>query len=406
MSRFHHGWAVAAVLFMTYALTIGITQYSFGVFVTDLEADLGWKRAGINGALTLFAVGGLLAPLVGRFIDRYGTRSVMMASFALLAVSHLARPWITELWQFYALSFVQFAAIPGTIMLPAGKLLAIWFPTARGRAMGFTSMGANVGGATFSALSAVLIGNIGWQGAYATYGFVFLAAIPIVWLVVREDGHPLAEGAPPPPRAEGLTTREAMRTRAFYVVVISLTLAQLQYLSVLTQIVPHLENVGFSRGTAATAVGAMAIFGAMGKVSFGWLTERAPSRYVVMLSLGMQVVGLAILVSAGSSDAMWTFVPVFGLGFGAMGALMTLFVQETFGIREFATIFGVVNFCTMGTAIVGPPLVGASFEATGGYELAFTVIAGLFVLAAAIVFFAVPPKPTAAVMQAAELEAS
>lgn len=391
MTRLHHGWLVAAVLFMTFALTIGITQYSFGVFVTELESDLGWNRAGINGALTLFAVGGLLAPVVGRLIDRHGSRPVMMASFALLAVSHLARPWVTELWQFYALSFVQFAAIPGTIMLPAGKLLAIWFPTARGRAMGFTSMGANVGGATFSALTALLIGRIGWEGTYATYGVVFLVAIPIVALVIREDGRPAVEGAPPPPTVVGLTTREAMRTRAFYLIVISLTLAQLQYLSVLTQIVPHLENVGFSRGTAATALGGMAIFGAMGKISFGWLTERVPSRFVVMLSLGMQVVGLAILVRAGSSGAMWTFVPVFGLGFGAMGALMTLFVQETFGIRAFATIFGLVNFFTQGASIVGPPLVGASFEATGGYELAFTTIAVLFVVAAAFVFFAAPP---------------
>jgi len=388
----HHGWLVAAVLFMTFALTIGITQYSFGVFVTELEADFGWNRAGINGTLTLFAVGGLLAPLVGRLIDRHGVRPVMMASFGLLAVSHLARPFVTDLWQFYALSFVQFAAVPGTIMLPAGKLLAIWFPAARGRAMGFSSMGANIGGATFSGLSAFLIGRIGWEGTYAVYGVIFLVAIPIVALVIREDGRRVAAGDPPPPAAEGLPTRAALRTRAFYILVISLTLAQLTYLSVLTQIVPHLENIGFSRGTAAAGLGAMALFGAIGKVSFGWLTEHVPSRFVVMLSLSLQAAGLAILISAGDSRFLWSFVPVFGLGFGALGALMTLFVQETFGVREFATIFGLVNFFTQGASIVGPPLVGASFEATGGYELAFTVVAVLFVVAAAIVFFAAPPR--------------
>ena len=406
MRRLHHGWLVAAVLFMTFALTIGITQYSFGVFVTELESDLGWNRTGVNGALTLFAVGGLIAPFVGRLIDRHGARPVMMASFALLAVSHLARPWVTELWQFYALSFIQFAAIPGTIMLPAGKLLAIWFPTARGRAMGFTSMGANVGGATFSALSAVLIGQIGWQGTYAVYGFVFLAAIPIVALVIREDGAPVAAGAAPLPVVEGLTTRAALRTRAFYILVVSLTLAQLTYLSVLTQLVPHLENVGFSRGTAALGIGMMALFGAVGKVSFGWLTEHVPSRFVVMLSLGMQAAGLAILVSAGSGNLVWSFVPVFGLGFGALGALMTLFVQETFGVREFATIFGLVNFFTQGASIVAPPLVGASFEATGGYELAFSVVAVLFLVAAAIVYFAAPPPRERPEAAPADLEAS
>jgi MFS family permease len=397
--QLHHGWLIAAVIFMTFALTIGITQYSFGVFVTELEADLGWNRAQLNGTLTLFAVGGLLAPFVGRLIDRHGARPVMIASFALLAASNLGRPFVNELWQFYALSLIQFMAIPGTIMLPAGKLISIWFPDARGRAMGFASMGANVGGATFSALSAALIVSIGWRATYAVFGGLFLLAIPVIALVVREDGRP-RPGATGPPVEAGLTTGAALRTRAFYVLVLSLTLAQLTYLSVLTQIVPHLENVGFDRGTAATGVAAMAIFGAIGKVSFGWLTEHVPSRFVLMLSLGMQATGLAILIVAGDGGLVWAFVPIFGLGFGALGALMTLLVQETFGVREFATIFGLVNFFTQGASIVGPPLVGASFEATGSYSTAFTVIATLFVFAALIAVLAPPPRQPVAIPEA------
>jgi MFS family permease len=398
VTRFHHGWLIAAVIFMTFALTIGITHYAFGVFITELEADLGWNRAQLNGTLTLFAVGGLLAPLVGRLIDRHGVRPVMIVSFALLAISNFGRPFVNELWQFYALSLLQFIAIPGTIMLPAGKLIGIWFPNARGRAMGFASMGANVGGATFSALTAVLIGSIGWLCAYAVYGGLFVLAIPVVALVVREDGRePRSTGDGVIPTVDdGMTTRQALRSRAFYVLVISLTLAQLTYLSVLTQIVPHLENVGFDRGTAAAGVGAMAIFGAVGKASFGWLTEHVPSRFVVILSLGMQAAGLAILIAAGDSRVVWSFVPIFGLGFGALGALMTLLVQETFGVREFATIFGLVNFFTQGASIVGPPLVGASFEATGSYSTAFTVVAILFVVGAVALLFAKPPRAHAA----------
>lgn len=392
MTRFHHGWLIAAVIFMTFALTIGITQYSFGVFVTELEGDLGWNRAQLNGTLTLFAVGGLLAPFVGRLIDRHGARPVMIASFALLAASNLGRPFVNELWQFYALSLLQFMAIPGTIMLPAGKLISIWFPHARGRAMGFASMGANVGGATFSALSAALIASIGWRATYAVYGGLFLLAIPVIALVIREDGRESRSAATAALAEVGMTTRQALRSRAFYVIVLSLTLAQLTYLSVLTQIVPHLENVGFDRGTAATGVAAMAIFGAVGKVSFGWLTEHVPGRFVMMLSLGMQAVGLGILTAAGDSMIIWSFIPIFGLGFGALGALMTLLVQETFGVREFATIFGLVNFFTQGASIVGPPLVGASFEATGSYSSAFAVIATLFIVGAVILFFATPPR--------------
>ena len=215
-------------------------------------------------------------------------------------------------------------------------------------------------------------------------------------LVIREappqvPGARFGAGHLPHALLRGLTGQQALRTRAFYLVVVGLFLAQLTYLSVLTQVVPHLESVGVGRGEAAAALSLLALFGAAGKVSFGWLTERVPSRYVVVLSLAFQVAGIAILVAAGSSRAFWAFAPIFGLGFGALGALMPLLVQDTFGLRAFGMIFGLVNLFTLGAHLVGPPLVGASFDATGSYVPAFVTVAALFVLGAAVIWRARPP---------------
>ncbi len=389
------------MLFLGFVLTVGVTQYAFGVFVTELEADLGWSRAAINGSLSTFAIAGLVAPLVGWSVDRWGSRPVMVASLLALGASQLLRPWMTDVWQLYALSLLQFAGLPGLVMIPVGKLVGAWFEGARGRAMGLTAMGANVGGVFFSSLSAALIAGIGWRASYALFGALFLALAPVVVLVIRDaperaagqdaSGDSNARRPTPPPLLRGLTTAEALRTRAFYLVVVGLFFAQLTYLSVLTQIVPHLEDVGVSRGEAAAALSLLALFGAMGKVSFGWLTEKVPARYVVVLSLACQVAGIAILVSAGSSRVFWAFAPIFGLGFGALGALMPLLVQDTFGLRAFGAIFGLVNFFTLGAALVGPPLVGASFDATGSYAPAFVTVAALFVLGAAVLWYARPP---------------
>jgi MFS family permease len=303
---------------------------------------------------------------------------------------------MTEVWQLYALSALQFAGLPGLVMIPVGKLVGAWFAEARGRAMGLTTMGANVGGVVFAPLSAVLISGIGWRASYVLFGVLFLALVPLVALVIRDAPPERPDATRSGPRVaraplRGLTTAEALHTRAFYLVVVGLFFAQLTYLSVLTQIVPHLEDVGISRGEAAAALSLLAFFGAVGKVSFGWLTEKVPARYVVVLSLACQIVGIAILVAAGSSRAFWAFAPIFGLGFGALGALMPLLVQDTFGLRAFGTIFGLVNLFTIGAALVGPPLVGASFDASGSYAPAFVTVAVLFVLAAAIIARARPP---------------
>lgn len=260
--------------------------------------------------------------------------------------------------------------------------------------MGLTSMGANLGGIIFSAVTATLIASVGWEGAYVVYGALFAALIPVVFLVVRERAVPVrddnVEATPPPAAFLGVTLRQALRSRMFYIVVIALLFAQVTYQSVLPQLVPHLENVGISKGRAAAAISAFAFFGMGGKVFFGWFCERYPARYALVTSLTCQVAGITILLTAGDAVWVWAFVPVFGLGFGALGVIMPLLVQETFGLTAFGTIFGAISFLTLGQALIGPPLVGMSFDATGSYQLAFTVIAGLFVLSAITVSFVRP----------------
>lgn len=392
--RIHQGMVIAFVVFLSFTLTVGITQYSFGVFVTDLEDDLGWSRAEITAAVSFFALVGIFSLPAGWLLDRYGARPVMAASLTALAVSYLLRPWMTEVWQFYALNAVQFAAMPGAVIITAGRVVGEWFAESRGRAMGLTAMGANFGGIIFSSLTAVLIGGIGWRSSYFVYGLLFAALVPVVLIVVRDrqaaEPAPGEEAEPQGSAMTGAGATEALRSRAFWLVTLALVLATMTYGSVLPQVVPHLENEGVSKTSAAAALSLFALFGMCGKVSFGWMTERLPSRYVMAASIGCQVTGLWVLLAAGSASWFWAAVPVFGLGFGALGALMPLLVQETFGLRAFGTIFGLINFITLGSALAGPLFVGASFEATGSYRFAFMLLSVAFVLAAVTVTFARP----------------
>lgn len=388
---------LGVVIFLSYTLTVGITQYGFGVFITPLEDEFGWTRSQVSTALSFFAMSGLAALPVGWLLDRVGAKPVMAVSLSMLGVSLLLRPLMTELWHFYLLNALQFAAMPGAANITGARLVGIWFAEMRGRAMGLTAMGANFGGIVFSSLTAVLIDALGWQSTYLVYGLLFCLLVPVVLLIVHERPHVVSGqqqggGATPSarPAVVGVTLAEALRSRAFYFVTISVVIAQLTYQAVAPQIVPHLENVGISRAEAAAALSVVALFGMSGKVVLGWFCERYPARYALMTSLGCQVLGLTILLLAGSSPFVWAFVPIFGFGLGSLGSVMPLLVQDTFGLKSFGTIFGVVTFCTLGAALIGPPLVGISFDQTGSYQLAFSVIAGLFLVAAAVVSFTRP----------------
>ena len=193
--------------------------------------------------------------------------------------------------------------------------------------------------------------------------------------------------------AEGMAARDAIRTRAFLLITAGLLLATIPYQSVLTQIIPHLEAVGMSSTNAAWVLSVLAVFGMVGKVLLGWLSDIIAARKVFVASLFLQAFGLVVLINGGTSIYVWlVFVPIFGVAFGGMGSLMTLLPLETFGIRAFASIFGLLSLLILPTALIGPPLTGYAFDVTGSYTIAFYVIAALLVIGSLALWFAAPPK--------------
>ena len=144
--KMHRGWAIALSCFLASSVMIGGSQYSFGHFVEPLETEFGWSRTQIGISLSLIAFGSFISPFIGRMIDKHGARNIMSFSIAVFSISYLMRPFMTELWHWYALGVVQSFSMVGGAMLPPGKLIGLWFPRNRGKILSVTAMGNNFGG--------------------------------------------------------------------------------------------------------------------------------------------------------------------------------------------------------------------------------------------------------------------
>ncbi len=391
-----YGWAIVAIIFASMAVAIGTGQYAFGVFVEPLEQQFAWSRTQINASLSFFAIGSLSAPLVGRIMDKVGARPVMAASLVLFGGSYLLRPFMSELWHWYALSIMQFTGMPGSAMLPAGKLIGTWFPRTRGRMLGIAMMGANFGGVVMPVFAGFLVSNAGWQGGYSTFGVMCIITALAALLFVRDRPTQPAQfstvqmGLTRVVAVQGTTARRALRSGSFYAVVLGVMAASFTYQAVLTQIIPHLQNEGMILSRAALFLGSTAAFGMAGKIVFGFMTERFPSRYVLMGGLLAQSLGLVILIGLPSTALVWTAAPVYGMALGGTGVVFALLAQETFGLKHFGTIFGLINMATAGAAFLGPILVGVIFDATGSYSPAFASVIGIFALGVLALHWARP----------------
>jgi predicted MFS family arabinose efflux permease len=197
----------------------------------------------------------------------------------------------------------------------------------------------------------------------------------------------------------GWEWREAIRTKAFWLIALAQLASFVSIFSILNQLGKHLEIVGISLSVAGSTLGLLGLFGLIGKFVFGYAAEKFPVRFVFAFCLGLQMVGLLILHLITSEAQVWLlfpFVAVFGLGFGAMGVVQPLIMLETFGLIAYATISAVIQLILSPFNTVAPTAVGAIVDNTGTYFPILT--AGVFFLAigAVAVVVARPPVKAAA----------
>ena len=398
------GALVIAVVFSSTAIAVGVSQYAFGLFIAPIEETFGWTRTEISASLSFAAVGGLSAPLLGRAMDRFGARPVLALSLAVFGLSFCLRPLMTELWHWYALSFLQFVTFAGLTVLPAGRLVAAWFPHIRGRMTGVAATGNNVGGLVMPVIIAALLAAMPWSEASVVIGVAAFVVAGAALVLIREA--PATTGAQLHPsgsesgRAAAFDTSlpdrnlgEIVRTRTFWAVLTAITLGSFTYAGILPHVLAHLVNEGMANAAALSALATLATAGICGKLLFGWLSERFGARRLMMTNLIGQATFSAVLAIAGHAVVLAVAAPLYGLFMGGFGALYILLVQESFGLRRYGSVMGIVNLGTVVSFGLGPLIAGASYDLSGGYGAAYLVVCGLFVAGAGALVFAGPRIP-------------
>ena len=399
--RIYRGYPIAVIVFLSTGLSVGMTQYSFGEFAGPLREQFGWTQTQLNLSLAFSFISGIIAPFMGGLSDRAGIRPVMFGSLLLIAIGFALRPFITELWHWYLFSALVYAGFPGATLLPAGKVVGLWFPKTRGRVMGAVVAGNNFGGMTMPPLAAGIISVVSWEVAYVTFAVIMALLALVALLVVVEDSASVRVEMERTGRGDqveisraaaktGITVRQALRNRNFWLIMIGLVAATFTYQGVLTQLRQHFEESGFEPALATTAVSIIAGMGIGSKLAFGRASERITARIATVISVLLQAIGVLMIASADTQALLWVGIFVFGLGFGGLGALIVLVVQEAFGMKEFGGIMGVVQVGMIVSGAGAPFLAGALHDSTGSYDSTFLIIVGIFAIGIVALLLARP----------------
>lgn len=433
MRNVYFGYWVVATLFVAEIAVTGVSFYSFSLFIREWQhdPDLNWSLTAINASFWVGLPLALFSPLIGRGIDTLGPRKMMLFGVPVVGLSFIVQSQMTELWQLWLaqglLVVGQSAAFVGT-----GKLVGMWFEHDRGRMMGIALAGNNAGGIIMGRTVPYLFDVFGWRWTIGGAGIIVTVLnLLLIWFFIRDDPRDVIEAATGRPArtaeaavarsmlaSEGgrrlrwpgvaglaaapfvLTLRtfrevwvKGMASWTFWLLTFTSVTSFVSIFAVLNQLGKHLELVGIDKATTGTAITILGACGLLGKLIFGYLSERIPSRVAFGVICLVQVVGIAVLLSVRSPDQtpmLWLFAVIYGVGFGAVGAVQPLVIADSFGLLAFGVVFGSLQLLLRAVQSAIPFFVGQSVDATGSYEAAFVVTMVALCFGAVSAIFARP----------------
>ena len=405
--KLYYGWWIVFGATLGTGLTAFAYVVGFTAFVIPVGAEFGASRASLSGIFSIAGLeGGILGPIVGYLIDKFGPRRVILLGTLMMAAGMFLLARAENLGMFY-IYFVVFVTVGAGVGLgpPVMIVVANWFIRRRSLAMGLALSGVGVGGLMIPALTWV-ISRYGWREAEVMLGFLMLLIGVPASLMMKQRPELyglLPDGDTSPEQAQAaigqkeqevdFTTAEAVKTWAFWLLSIGFTLRMFTQQAVVVHIIPSLVNMGHPTQTAAALVSLSSVLSIAGRMGFGWIADVAPKRLVLAVVMAMIAVASVLFLGASAFRLAVLAVALYGPGQGGAVTVMFSVRGDYFGRKAYGTIQGWMSTISMAGTILGPLLGGIIYDRTGSYHLMYVLLAVAAAVSSVTYFVTRKPAP-------------
>jgi MFS family permease len=401
-----YGWWMVALGCSIRMLGGGFHLYGFTIFFLPITQELGLSRAATSAVFALArAEGAIEGPLAGYLIDRFGPRPMMLAGVVLSGLGYMLLAGVESYAGLLAvyLGVISLSFSAGFMHSPM-VLANSWFIRRRAFAMTLISSAISIGGVIITPLLAFSVQTWGWRwGAFLSGLGMIVIGVPITLFARRspESMGLLPDGmAPPstagqseflgahgPSRTDGaateLTLREAMRTAAFWMLVLATTTRVGVYNAVTVHFVPIMVWKGLSEQQAATMLAAMALMSLPAHLFIGWLADRMNKPLLMAACMLFGAVSIGFLAHGDGIGSLWIFVFLI-IFVEAIFPVSWATVGDFFGRQSFARIRGTMSFFYLWGPALGPVITGAVYDRHQSYDPLMSAYLVTFLIAACL----------------------
>mgnify|MGYP002632412875 CR=1 FL=1 len=357
------GTVAIAALIGVFATTPGQTV-GVAAFIDPISADLGLDRAHV---LVLYSLGTFLgiltAPFIGRLIDRFGPRRLIVPAVAAVAAACGAMSLAHDAWSLGAGFLVLRAASIAGLSLVTMQMVNLWFDRFRGRVTALAMMGLALGGLVIPPLVEPIIQGPGWRTAYLALAAGVLAVMLPVGLAfyrnrpeetgaARDFGRAPAGASAMP--ATGVTLAQSIRMNAFWYFSALTVLSNGVGTALMLDHVRAMAEAGLARGSAIGLLGAMTTTQAIATLGSGALIDRFGARPVGLLGLCFLAFSVTCLWTSPALGGGIAYAVTLGAMIGTLQIVYSAGLAESFGLKHLGTIRGTLFVIGVSGAAAGP----------------------------------------------------
>ena len=390
------GWLMIVISGLCYFFFAAMVNDGLNVIVANFSSEHGLDYNACLASATPAAWFGIIGVAFWTVVvQKLGTRKVGAISLVLGTVSYALYGVVSTVTGFFVVTaLVNFMAY-GFCNTAAQVMIAHWFPTRKGLALGWATMGTNLSSAVFVPLLMVLVGMGGVNGSFFAVGVLVLITAVLYGILVRDTPEEygctpdngalteeeiqanlkeIAEYKSPWTVGKLLTNKQVWLTSLAYGVYILVTVA------LISQLIPRLTAGGWTQEKATGMMTVAAVLGLLGSYVTGWMDQKIGTKKTSVI-YGIWYLAAVLSCCLPASDlSMYLSVFLIGIGIGGIGNLFPSMVGNLFNRHDFARALGVMNVITLILRSFAFSILAFGLENLGGFSGAYAIVAGINVV--------------------------
>ncbi|RBA01393.1 MFS transporter [Staphylococcus arlettae] len=382
--NFYYGWVIVFIAGLTVFLSGPGQTYSNAAFIDEYIQTFGWSRTEVSSIYALATlIAGFTMIIVGRFIDKFGQKKMILLAGSLLALSCFLNSMISNTLMLFIGFFLIRLFGQGSMTLIPNTLVPQWFIQKRGLAFSMMTLGSFVSAMIFPIINVWLISQWGWRFAWQFWGIlILLLFIPIVWLFTynkpeelkllpdgkkaetsknRQENNTILE--------ESWTLKEATKTNTFWMLLVCVGIPSMVNTGITFHIVSIFNDNGLNASSAAIVLSLMAIVGIPMSFVSGIITDKIKTNYI-LLTIFIIEIGLLLLLN---NVLTYSLAILFGIIWGIANGLERIGTNivwaNYFGRKHVGSINGIGSTMLVIGSSLGPLPLGLGHDIFQSYSL-------------------------------------